>query len=157
MKRIQIRLLAASIVLGLASTTALALELNTASVEQLTQSGFSLEQAQRIVTYRQENGLFKSTQDVLKVPGITQGQLMQEREQLTIAGNPVTTPSGTAPAIPGVRPAIPGSKIGVPAAAPADDGKDKAKGNSNKGNDKGKGNSGGDKGGGNGKGNGRDK
>lgn len=108
MKYLPIRSYLVGALLALAcSSAAWALEINTATVSDLTASGFSLTEAQRIVAYRDLNGPFLSSQDVLKVEGVNQGLLNKQRSTLTINGGPVTTPSGTAPAIPGVRPAIP--------------------------------------------------
>lgn len=156
---------------------ALAIDLNTATVEEIAAlKGMTQQTAEAIVSTRTQNGPFQSSSDVLNVPGVTQGMLNQNRATLTIAGRPVTTRSGTAPAIPGVRPAIPAKKAdttvtttskgktsgqvsgnkstsGKSTAATAsvqENGKD-SRGNS--GNDGGRGNSGGN-GGGNSGGNG---
>lgn len=89
---------------------ALSLELNEASVGELTVIGVSPDLAERLVDYREAHGDFLSSGDVLKVEGMTQGRLNQLRSSLTVDGQRVTTPSGTAPAIPGVSPAIPAHK-----------------------------------------------
>lgn len=86
------------------------LELNGASVEQLVAIGVSPDLAERLVEYQETHGDFLSSGDVLKVEGMTQGRLNQLRSSLTIDGQRVTTPSGTAPAIPGVSPAVPAHK-----------------------------------------------
>lgn len=147
---------------------ALAIDLNTATVEEIAAlKGMTQQTAEAIVATRTQNGPFQSSSDVLNVPGVTQGMLNQNRATLTIAGRPVTTRSGTAPAIPGVRPAIPAKKADTTVtttskgktstaatASVQENGKD-SRGNS--GNDGGRGNSGGNGGGnsgGNGGGNG---
>lgn len=88
-----------------------AIDLNTATVDQIAAlKGMTPQTAEAIVAARTQFGPFKTSADVLKVSGVTQGILNQNRATLTIAGKPVTTRSGTAPAIPGVRPAIPAKK-----------------------------------------------
>lgn len=93
---------------------AVALELNTATVSELVDAGFSTTDAQKI--YDATHPLsgtpttFSSSRELLAIKGITQGDLNRVRSSLTINGEPVTTRSGTAPAIPGVRAAIPASK-----------------------------------------------
>lgn len=86
------------------------LELNGASMEQLVAIGVSPDLAERLVEYQETHGDFLSSGEVLKVEGMTQGRLNQLRSSLTIDGQRVTTPSGTAPAIPGVSPAVPAHK-----------------------------------------------
>lgn len=97
------------ILLGLLATPAMALEVNVASYDELVAAGFSTADAQRIVD-AQLTTTFTSSRDLLAIKGITQGDLNRVRSSLTINGEPVTTRSGTAPAIPGVRAAIPASK-----------------------------------------------
>jgi len=47
------------------------INLNTATVEELTQlKRVGFKYAERIVKFREENGAFKTTEDILKVPGI---------------------------------------------------------------------------------------
>ena len=107
------RTLWAGLIALLLGPWAWSLELNEASVEQLTAIGVSHELAERLVSYRKTHGAFLSSGDVLKVEGMTQGRLNQLRSSLTIDGQRVTTPSGTAPAIPGVSPAVPAHKATV--------------------------------------------
>lgn len=97
------------ILLGLLAAPAMALDVNDASYDELVAAGFSTADAQRIVD-AQPSTIFSSSRDLLKIKGITQGDLNRVRSSLTINGEPVTTRSGTAPAIPGVRAAIPAGK-----------------------------------------------
>lgn len=95
----------------LSALPAWAIDLNTATVDEIAAlKGMTPQTAEAIVAARTQFGPFKTSADVLKVSGVTQGILNQNRATLTIAGKPVTTRSGTAPAIPGVRPAIPAKK-----------------------------------------------
>lgn len=99
--------------LALLATPALALDINDASREELVTAGFSATDADRIIAARTANGAFTSSRDLLRIEGISQGDLNRVRGKLTIAGEDVTTRSGTAPAIPGERPAIAGKKSGT--------------------------------------------
>jgi competence protein ComEA len=61
------------------------IDLNVASVQQLEQlPGIGKEIAQRIVSYRQESGPFKSLDELTKVKGIGQGKLAKMKELITI-------------------------------------------------------------------------
>ncbi|MDC7714742.1 hypothetical protein PQU96_11510 [Vogesella sp. LYT5W] len=97
------------ILLGLLAAPVMALDINDASYDELVAAGFSTVDAQRIVD-AQLTTTFTNSRDLLAIKGITQGDLNRVRASLTINGEPVTTRSGTAPAIPGVRAAIPASK-----------------------------------------------
>ena len=97
----------------LSALSAWAIDLNTATVQEIASlKGMTRQTAEAIVAARTQEGPFQSSTDVLKIQGMTQGILNQNRTTLTIAGRPVTTRSGTAPAIPGIRPAIPAPKAG---------------------------------------------
>lgn len=109
------RTLLAGLMALLLGPSAWSLELNAATVDELTTIGVSHDLAERLVDYRETHGDFLSSGDALKVQGMTQGQLNQLRSTLTIDGRRVTTPSGTAPAIPGVSPAVPVHKVTPPA------------------------------------------
>lgn len=102
---------------GMAATL---LDINTATVSQLESAGFSPRNAQTIYDATHPltgtGTIFTSSNQLLSLPGITQGTLNRLRSKISINGQPVTTRSGTAPAIPGVRPAIPAKK-----AVPDDD------------------------------------
>jgi len=86
------------------------LEVNTASVSDLVEAGFSQREAQAIVSVREQQGAFASSADLLGVGGVTQGDLNRVRGNLTVAGEAVSTRSGTRPAVPGQRPAAPARK-----------------------------------------------
>ncbi|MEQ6290365.1 hypothetical protein ACFPAG_07055 [Vogesella sp. GCM10023246] len=128
----------------------MALELNTATVAELVDAGFSLADAQTIYDATHPPSgtpvTFTSSKQLFSLPGITQGDLNRVRAKLTIDGQRVTTRSGTAPAIPGVSPAIPAKKATLTDTPTTTDDNP-----GNKGGNKG-GNGGGNKGG-NGKGN----
>lgn len=137
----------------LCALPAWALDLNTATTDEIAAlKGITLKTAEAIVAARMQTGPFKSSADVLKVSGVTQGILNQNRATLTIGGKSVTTRSGTAPAIPGVRPAIPAKKAAAPHGMKTGKTANEGKNNDSKGNDGSKGNGGNKGGGGNGKG-----
>lgn len=104
------------LLLGMLAIPALALEVNSATQEELVAAGFSSTQAQNIIQAR-TLGLFHSSADLLGIDGITQGSLNRVRAVLTVDGRRITTPSGTAPAIPGVGPAIPGKPTALVASS----------------------------------------
>jgi competence protein ComEA len=46
-------------------------DINTATVQQLTRiKGVGVKTAEKIVEYREANGLFKNPEDITKIPGI---------------------------------------------------------------------------------------
>lgn len=52
------------------------LDINTATIEQLAElPGIGEVLAQRIIDYREKNGLFQSVEELLNVPGIGQSKL----------------------------------------------------------------------------------
>lgn len=87
-----------------------AVDVNTASKEELEAAGFSADDAGRIVEAREQSGPFSSSKDLLKIEGVTQGDLNRVRADVTVDGQRITTRSGTAPAIPGVSRAIPNDR-----------------------------------------------
>ncbi len=61
------------------------IDLNLATAKQLEQlPGIGKAIAQRIVSYRQDTGPFKSVDELLKVKGIGKGKLAKVKEFLTI-------------------------------------------------------------------------
>lgn len=99
--------------LALIAAPAFAIEVNDASLSDLVGAGFSQSDAEKIIATREANGPYTSTRDLLRIEGVSQGDLNRLRSTLTINGGPVTTRSGTAPAIPGVRSAVPAKKSGI--------------------------------------------
>ncbi|GGY31696.1 competence protein ComEA [Bacterioplanes sanyensis] len=62
-----------------------AININTATVEQLAQlKGIGEAKAQAIVAYRQANGKFSSPEDLTKVKGIGPSTLQTNLAQLTV-------------------------------------------------------------------------
>ena len=61
------------------------IDLNAATAKQLEQlPGIGKEIAQRIVSYRKDNGAFKSVNELLRVKGIGKGKLAKVKELITI-------------------------------------------------------------------------
>jgi competence protein ComEA len=83
-------LLALSMCLVIAGVAIAAVNINTATKEELTTlQGIGEKRAQDIIDYRTKNGPFKSVDDVQKVPGIGPGTMKQIRSQLTTTGKTV--------------------------------------------------------------------
>ena len=73
--------------LVLAGVAAAAVNINTASKEELTSlKGVGDKRAQEIIDYRKKNGDFKSVDDLEKVPGIGPGTMKQIRSQVSVTG-----------------------------------------------------------------------
>src|SRR5258708_30378587 len=80
-------LLALVMCLVLAGSAAAAVNVNTASKEELTSlKGVGDKRAQEIIDYRKKNGDFKSVDDLDKVPGIGPGIMKQIRSQVSGSG-----------------------------------------------------------------------
>ena len=63
------------------------IDINTATAEQLTiLPGVGEVLAKRIITYRQENGPFESTSDLLQVEGIGKSTLLDIQEYIIVGG-----------------------------------------------------------------------
>ena len=81
-------LLAALLALSLSPLAAMAssqIDINSADAATLEQvRGIGPAKASAIVAYRQENGLFKSVDELVNVPGIGERSLEQVREQVTV-------------------------------------------------------------------------
>ena len=73
--------------LVLGSVAGAAVNINTASKEELTSvKGIGDKRAQEIIDYRKKNGDFKSVDDLEKVPGIGPGTMKQIRSQVSVTG-----------------------------------------------------------------------
>lgn len=61
------------------------INLNTATKEQLmTLSGIGESKAQNILDYRQENGAFSKTEDIMNIPGIKQGVYDKIKDHISV-------------------------------------------------------------------------
>lgn len=61
------------------------ININTASIEELmTLKGIGEAKAKAIVSYREENGLFESAEDIMKVSGIGQGYFNKIKEDIRV-------------------------------------------------------------------------
>ncbi len=61
------------------------LDINTATLEELDSlPGIGPVTAQKILTYRQENGLFQKALDIMKVPGIGQATFDEIKSMITV-------------------------------------------------------------------------
>lgn len=75
-----------AVVFAFTATPALALDVNTASVEELqTLTGIGPKKAEAIVAYRDEHGPFESTESLLEVPGIGPSTISKNRGQWGLA------------------------------------------------------------------------
>lgn len=73
--------------LAVAGSAVAAVNINTATKEELTSiKGIGDKRAQEIINYRKKNGDFKSVDDLEKVPGIGPGIMKQIRSQVTVTG-----------------------------------------------------------------------
>jgi competence protein ComEA len=83
-------LLALAMWLALSGLAMAAVNINTATKEELTSlKGVGEKRAQDIIDYRTKNGNFKSVDDLEKVPGIGPGLMKQIRPQVTTTGKTV--------------------------------------------------------------------
>src|ERR671913_314197 len=83
-------LLALVMCLAVHGIAAAAVNINTATKEELTSlKGIGEKRAQDIVDYRTKNGPFKTVDDLEKVPGIGPGLVKQIRAQVTTTGKTV--------------------------------------------------------------------
>src|SRR5437763_12530385 len=95
MKRLLLALL-----LFIASTLAVvAVNINTATKEELDAlPGIGPVKAQAIIDYRNANGPFKTSADVMKVKGIKEGEFAKIKDQIAVTGatTPVAAPAKAA-------------------------------------------------------------
>ena len=106
-----------------AVTFAQAVDINTASAEQLDKAlkGIGPAKAAAIVKYRETNGPFQSVDDLTKVPGIKDKsleKLLKDNKEMLTVGGAATVPAAPAAAVPAApaMPAVP--KAPAPPAAP---------------------------------------
>ena len=79
---------------GVTPTTAISdnktygkININTATADQLSMlPGIGVTTAENIITYRNENGVFISLNDLLKVKGIGEKRLEQIKDYITVVG-----------------------------------------------------------------------
>ena len=89
-------LLALTLFFAIGGTAIAAVNINTATKEELTSlKGIGEKRAQEIINYRTKNGPFKSVDDLGKVPGIGPGILKQIRPNVTVSGKTVVESSDT--------------------------------------------------------------
>jgi competence protein ComEA len=70
-----------------------AVNLNTATVEQLeVLNGIGPAKAQAIVDYRKKNGNFKTVDDLNNVPGISDKTLAKLKPEITVSGTKQAAP-----------------------------------------------------------------
>src|SRR5437016_1141612 len=111
-----------------------AVNINTATKEELDAlPGIGPVKAQAIIDYRAKNGPFKTPEDIMKVPGIKEGEFGKLKGQITVSGAytpaaaPATKETKAAPALAQAAVVPPGSapakaqapKTAAPAMAPA--------------------------------------
>ncbi len=80
-------LVAVCLILGMSAAYAAPVDINTASVEQLSQAikGIGDKKAQAIVDYRIVHGNFKKVDDLQQVKGIGMATIEKNRENLTVS------------------------------------------------------------------------
>ena len=92
-------LLALSMCLAIYGVAIAAVNINTATKEELTTlQGIGEKRAQDIIDYRTKSGPFKSVDDLQKVPGIGPGTMKQIRSQLSVTGKTTIDKPAAAPA-----------------------------------------------------------
>lgn len=81
--------------LGSLASWAQAVNINTATAQELETAikGIGPKKAAEVIKYRTEHGPFKTVEDLLKVPGIGEKTLQNNKDKLTVGD--------TAPAMPG--------------------------------------------------------
>jgi competence protein ComEA len=80
-------LIALVLVFAIGGTAMAAVNINTATKEELTTlKGIGDKRAQEIINYRTKHGPFKTVDDLGKVPGIGPGILKQIRSDITVSG-----------------------------------------------------------------------
>ena len=110
---------AAALAVFSAMAFAQAIDINTATAEQLEKGlkGIGPKKAADIVKYREANGPFKSVDDLAKVPGIKGKTLEKVKPMVTVGGATPAAAVPAAPAIPAAVPAVPAAPA-MPAVVP---------------------------------------
>jgi len=71
--------------IGSDSTQADKVNINTASQQELmTLSGIGESKADAIISYRESNGAFRKTEDIMNIPGIKEGVFSKIKESITV-------------------------------------------------------------------------
>ena len=116
------RLLLAIVLLFVSSLALAAVNINTATKEELDGlPGIGPVKAQAIIDYRNANGPFKTPEDVMKVRGIKEGEFGKIKDQISVSGptTPVQRPAATKAAAPTAPPRTAAPAPAPSAAAPA--------------------------------------
>ena len=136
------RLLIAVVLLVLSSFAIAAVNINTATKEDLDAlPGIGPVKAQAIIDYRNANGPFKTPADIMKVKGIKEGEFGKIKDQIAVSGATTTmappAKAAEAPKAPAATPSpspapakateAPKATPAAPAAAPAPAAKDEPK------------------------------
>src|SRR5206468_4410168 len=105
-----------------------AVNINTATKEELDAlPGIGPVKAQAIIDYRAKNGPFKTPEDIMKVPGIKEGEFGKLKGQISDSGasTPAAAPAASSAAKTATPPAAPAlaqapvTKMAASAMAPA--------------------------------------
>jgi len=104
--------LAVALAMFSALSFAQAIDINTATAEQLDKGvkGIGPKKAADIVKYREANGPFTSVDDLAKVPGIKAKTVEKIKPMVTVGGaGPATAPAAAVPPAPAIpaKPAVP--------------------------------------------------
>ena len=113
--------LAVALAVFSAVSFAQAIDINTATAEQLDKGvkGIGPKKAADIVKYREANGPFKSVDDLANVPGIKGKTVEKIKPMVTVGGaEPAAAPAMSAPAATPAKPAVPTTPT-MPATKPA--------------------------------------
>jgi len=120
------RLLIALVLLVMSSFAIAAVNINTATKEELDAlPGIGSVKAQAIIDYRNANGPFKTPADIMKVKGIKEGEFAKIKDQIAVSGATTTmaapAKAAEAPKTPAAKttPSSAPAKAGEPAKAPA--------------------------------------
>ncbi|MBE9610169.1 ComEA family DNA-binding protein [Chitinilyticum piscinae] len=93
--------------LALSAGALAAVDINTANQQQLESlKGIGPEKAKDIIDYRSKNGPFKTTEDIMKVPGIKEGTYAKIKGEISVGGKA---------AAPAAKASAPAAKASAPA------------------------------------------